>query len=144
LPDRNSLALVIRNWLHSLETVASHGQVLPHMRRDREPHIGEYDAKTNAICDFSQIPNLSELGQEPACSGDRGMRVLLLLPVVFQHLIAGRGQLGTILLQASQNGEVALIYHGATEALNVARTSRLLLRSAAALLLLGDGPGGHR
>jgi hypothetical protein len=23
---------------------------------DREPHIGEYDAKTNAFCDFSQIP----------------------------------------------------------------------------------------
>src|SRR6267154_4860930 len=24
--------------------------------RDREPHIGEYDAKTNAICDFSHTP----------------------------------------------------------------------------------------
>jgi hypothetical protein len=114
------------------------------MPRDREPHIGEYDAKTNAICDFSQFPTVSELGQEPARSGDSGMRVLLLLPVVFQHLIAGRGQLGTILLQASQNGEVALIYHGTAEALNIARTSRLLLRRAAALLLLGAGSGGHR
>jgi hypothetical protein len=30
------------------------------MQRDREPHIGEYEAKTNAICGFSQIPITSE------------------------------------------------------------------------------------
>jgi hypothetical protein len=30
------------------------------MRSDREPHIGEYDAKTNAICGFSQIPMAPE------------------------------------------------------------------------------------
>jgi hypothetical protein len=56
LPDRNSLAVVIENWLHSLKMVDSHGPVLPRMRADREPHIGEYDTKTNAICDFSQVP----------------------------------------------------------------------------------------
>jgi hypothetical protein len=50
LPDRNWLALVIDNWLYSLETVASHGPALPRMRMDREPHIGEYDVKTNAVC----------------------------------------------------------------------------------------------
>jgi hypothetical protein len=30
------------------------------MHIDRGPHIGEYDAKTNAICDFSQIPTAPE------------------------------------------------------------------------------------
>jgi hypothetical protein len=40
--------------------VASHGWLLPRMRADRKPHIGEYDTKTNAICDFSQIPAASE------------------------------------------------------------------------------------
>ena len=40
------------------------------MRIDREPHIGEYDAKTNAICDFSQIPTASEWGPASACGGD--------------------------------------------------------------------------
>jgi hypothetical protein len=34
----------------------------PRMRTDREPHIGEYAAKTNAICDCSQIPVTPELG----------------------------------------------------------------------------------
>ncbi len=29
------------------------------MRIDRKPHIGEYDAKTNAICDFPQIQKAS-------------------------------------------------------------------------------------
>jgi hypothetical protein len=53
--------VVIENWLHSLKMVDSHGPVLPRMRADREPHIGEYDTKTNAICDFSQIPIASEL-----------------------------------------------------------------------------------
>src|ERR1700676_3385950 len=67
-----------------------------------------------------------------------------LLSVVLQHLIAGLGQLGTILLQAGQNGEIALIDDRTAEALNVARTSRLLLRSSAALLLLGEGTGGKR
>ena len=82
-----------------------------------------------------------------ADNGPRGgngwRRVLLLLPVVFQHLIAGRGQLGTMFLKAGQNGEVALIDHRAAEALNVARTGRLFLRRAATLLL-GDGAGGNR
>jgi hypothetical protein len=36
--------------------VISRAAAIPRMRMDREPHIGEYDAKTNAFCDFSQIP----------------------------------------------------------------------------------------
>ena len=69
---------------------------------------------------------------------------VVLLPVVFQHLVASRGQLGTILLKAGQDGQIALIYHRATEALNIARASLLLLRGAATLLLLGIGRGGNR
>lgn len=68
------------------------------------------------------------------------MQAAVLLPVIFEHLIAGWGQLGTILLKTSQNGEVALIYHLAAVALHIARTSRLLL-CRAATLLLGDGAG---
>jgi hypothetical protein len=41
--------------------VISLAAAIPRMRWDREPHIGEYDAKTNAGCDISQIPGMSEL-----------------------------------------------------------------------------------
>jgi hypothetical protein len=67
----------------------------------------------------------------------------LLLAVVFQHLIAGQGQPGTVFLKTRQNGEIALIDHRTAEALNVARAGLLLLRRAAALRL-GDGTGGNR
>jgi hypothetical protein len=68
----------------------------------------------------------------------------VLLPVVLQHLIAGRADLGTKLLKAGQNREVALIHHSAAVALNIAGTRLLFLRRAAAILLLGDGTGGNR
>jgi hypothetical protein len=61
-----------------------------------------------------------------------------LLPVGLQHLIAGRADLGAILLEASEDGEVALIDHCAAVALNVAGAGLLFLRRAAALLL-GEG-----
>jgi hypothetical protein len=34
--------------------------LLPAKRTDREPHIGEYDVKTNAICDATLIPAVPE------------------------------------------------------------------------------------
>ena len=107
------------------------------MRMDREPHIGEYASKTNAICEDRLIP-AAPLWRRPARDGGGFSRGLL--PVVLQHLVAGFTQLGTILLQAGQNGEIALIDHGAAKTLNVAGTSLLLLRGAAALLL-SDGTG---
>jgi hypothetical protein len=65
-----------------------------------------------------------------------------LLPVGLQDLIAGHRQLWTILLKAGKNGEIALINHWTAIALNVARTSRLLLRRAAALRWrIGNGNG---
>jgi hypothetical protein len=58
-----------------------------------------------------------------------------LLAVASQDLIARLAQLRTDSLKTGQDGEIALIDHLAAVALNVARTSRLLLRSAASLLL---------
>src|SRR4249920_464593 len=66
-----------------------------------------------------------------------------LLAVAFQHLIAGRAYLGTILLQTSQNDEIALIHQRAAEAADVARAGLLLFRGATALLL-GERAGGKR
>src|ERR1700676_5044629 len=44
---------------YSLETVASHRPAPPRMRLDREPHIGEYDVKTNAVCAFPHTATAS-------------------------------------------------------------------------------------
>jgi hypothetical protein len=72
LPDRNSLALVIKDWLHSFGRNGFARAGSQRMRMDREPHIGEYDAKTNAICDFSQIPGTPKQAQNgPAPSARR-------------------------------------------------------------------------
>jgi hypothetical protein len=57
------------------------------------------------------------------------------LAVAFQHLIAGHGDLGAILLQAGEDGEVALIDHRAAVALHVTGAGLLFLRRATALLL---------
>src|ERR1700753_279545 len=65
-----------------------------------------------------------------------------LLAVVLEHLIAGLGDLRPVLLQAGQDGEVALIDHLAAEALDIARTGRLFLRGTAALFL-GDRTAGE-
>ena len=67
----------------------------------------------------------------------------LLLAVVFQDLIAGQGQPGTVFLKARQNGEIALIHQGAAKTLDVAGARLLLFRRAAALLL-GKGAGRNR
>src|SRR5438445_6467448 len=54
-PDRSSLALVIkRNWLYS-SGLAARADAW-RMRRDREPHIGEYAAKTNAVWAHKPMP----------------------------------------------------------------------------------------
>src|SRR5712671_6941610 len=110
--------------------------------RDREPHIGEYDAKTNAICDFSHTPPVRIrpiIGRQRQLSDARAV----LLVVVFEHLGASGTQLGTILLKAGQDGEIALIDDGAAELLDIAVASLLLLGCAAARRF-GDGTGGNR
>jgi hypothetical protein len=71
---------------------ASYAPVFARMQADREPHIGEYEAKTNAICDFQQIPAASESADNrPASCGFLPTLALPLLSVILQHLIACRG-----------------------------------------------------
>jgi hypothetical protein len=66
----------------------------------------------------------------------------VLLSVVGQHLIAAGGEFGAVLLQARQNGEIALIHQRAAKTLDVAR-ARLLLLWRTTSLLLGEGAGGN-
>src|SRR4051812_45192016 len=67
-----------------------------------------------------------------------------LLPVVLQNLVAGGTDLGTMLLEAGQDGEIALVDHRTAELLHVTVTGLLLLRRPAARLLLGEGLGRNR
>jgi len=111
------------------------------MPTDRRPHIGEYDTKTNANGDLSQISITFEIGRKIG----RSRLQPPLLPVIHQNLIAGRGELGAVLLQAGQNGQVTLVHDGSTIFLNIVGAGLLFLRRAASLLLwLGNGPGGQR
>src|ERR1700712_1547962 len=68
-------------------------------------------------------------------------RSMALLPMLGQHLAARRRKLGTILLQASQNSEIALVHHFSAKARNVACARLLLFVSAA---MLGQRAGWNR
>jgi len=59
------------------------------------------------------------------------------LPVVLENLVAGGADLGTMLLQTRQDGEIALVNHRTAELLHVAGAGLLFLRRSAALL--GEG-----
>jgi hypothetical protein len=107
----------------------------------RQPHIGEYVTKTNAIRAPRQTPAASRNGRRQAFE-DGFLR--LLLTVIGQDLITSLGQLGAILLQAAQNDEVGVVHHRTAEFLDVVGAGLLLLRRSATLLLLGDGPAGDR
>ena len=63
--------------------------------------------------------------------------------MVGQHLVAGFGQLRTILLKARQNDEVALVHQRSAKTRDVAR-ARFLLIGRTATRLLGDGAGRNR
>ena len=60
-----------------------------------------------------------------------------------QHLVAGGADLAAVLLQAGENGEIALIDDGAAVTLHVTRAG-LLLIGRTAPLLLGEGAGRER
>src|ERR1700732_3834 len=88
----------------------------------------------------------SELAENEPLGGGRWLRGRL-LAVAHQDLVAGMGQLRTILLKAGQNGQVVLIHDGATIFLDIVSAGLLLLGGAATLLrllLLSDRPGGSR
>jgi hypothetical protein len=132
-PDRSSLALVI-NRTGYIGLAWRHAPMLQAHATDREPHIGEYAAKTNAIWGDQPVrPAPAVAPDRPGTTVDRCEGGLL--AVVFQDLVAGRCDLRAILLQACQDREVALIDHRAAKALHVTRASLLLLGRAAALLL---------
>src|ERR1700722_2482598 len=84
LPDRNWLALVIRNWAFALKTRLRTAADWAGMRRDRGPHIGEYDGKTNAIRDFRDDPAASERARKTDPSEDPPDANAALLPVILQ------------------------------------------------------------
>src|SRR6266576_532642 len=111
-PDRSSLALVIKKlatfvWLGGMHRRLAHAM-------GSRPHIGEYAAKTNAIWADQPYPPRLQSGQNRPDATVNGCRRRL-LPVVLEHLITGLGDLRTILLQARQNGEIALVDDRAAE-----------------------------
>src|SRR4029453_1964716 len=67
-----------------------------------------------------------------------------LLDGVLQKLVTGGTDLGTMLLEAGQDGEIALVDDRTAELLDVAGEGLLLFRRSAALLLLGEGSGRSR
>src|SRR5580704_17565816 len=87
LPDRNWLALVIRNRAfalkHGLRTAADWAG----MRRDRGPHLGVDDGKTNAFRDAGDDPAASEQGRKTGPSEDPPDANAALLSVILQHQI---------------------------------------------------------
>ena len=108
---------------------------------------------TSAACPSRELVNRNHTRNlDFWCSFDSEVRKKwdlrgALLPVVYQNLIAGIGQLWTILLQAGQYGQVVLIHDGTTIFLNIVSTGLLLFGRATTLLLLrllGDGPSGDR
>jgi hypothetical protein len=107
----------------------------------RQPHIGEYATKTNAIRAHRRRPAAPWNGRRRAF--EEGF-LRLLLTVTDKNLIAGLGQLGPVLLQAVQNDEVGVVHHRTAEFLNVMGTGFLLLGRSAVLLLLGHSPGRNR
>src|SRR5580658_8729841 len=123
--------MVIRNGLHWSGHAWSAGAGDPAQAgKSRTSYRGI--AGQNQCC--RDRPTASGASQSSAGGCGRQMRSIL-LPVVLQHLIACFADLGTIFLEAGQNGEIALIDQLAAEALNISGTSFLLFRRAAALLL---------
>jgi hypothetical protein len=106
----------------------------------RQPHIGEYVTKTNAIRAHRRRP--AAPWNERRRAFEEGF-LRLLLTVIGQDLITSLGELGAILLQAVQNDEVGVVHHRTAEFLDVVSAGLLLLRRSATLLL-GDGPAGDR
>src|SRR5258705_9988756 len=87
------------------------------------------------VCRFRRARDRAENGPSAGLTDESGV----LLAVVLEDLVAGCTYLGSMFLEARQNGEVALVDHRAAVLLDVAGTGLLLLRRSAALLLLGEG-----
>src|SRR4051794_32893133 len=107
----------------------------------RGPHIGEYGRKTNPVSRWlpfaDQVrkgaPGPPFVGQWPS-----------LLVVVLQDLVAGLRDLGPVLLEAGQDGEITLVDDRTAELLHIARAGLLLGVRAAPLLGERCGREGGR
>jgi hypothetical protein len=106
---------------------------------------GTLDVPTQSISRFGQREGLVTIGLK-LCSEKISVHapncrlIWLLLAVVDQHLTTGHGQFLTIILETSQNGEIALIHQLAAETLDIARAGLLLLLCAA----VSKGAGRNR
>ena len=96
---------------------------------------GTLDVPTQSISRFGQREGLVTIGLK-LCSEKISVHapncrlIWLLLAVVDQHLTTGHGQFLTIILETSQNGEIALIHQLAAETLDIARAGLLVLLCA--------------
>src|SRR5258708_5134142 len=106
----------------------------------RTPYRGYPAAKpTQTVAFWRHGPVHAPRWRTITASGGRRAN---LLSVTDQHLVAGCGQLWTVLLKARQNDEIAPIHQRAAESRNVARAGFLLLLRAAVLALCEGGAGG--
>src|SRR5947199_5177993 len=140
-PDRRSLAVVIRNWLHSLG-IGGVRRCSAHARRSRAPYRGiRCQNQCYMGCLAPPVTRVIELRMAIPRGLTDASRALL--TVALEDLVAGGADLGTMFLQTRQDGEIALVDHGTAELLHVAGAGLLFLRRSAALLL-GEGSGRSR
>src|ERR1700712_3645466 len=141
LPDRSSLALVIRNRLSAEKIGFSWRWAAADAAGPHAPYRGirlqnQCYRRWRAVRPWPDRCwcRLQARFADAKCPA--------LLAVVLQHHVASLGQLGAVLLQAGENSEVALIDHRTAVTLNIPGTGRLLLGRSATLLR--DGGGGDR
>ena len=150
-PDRSSLALVIgigcTCWTWPFRRLGFENTGM--QDRSRTPYMGNSRAKPMLSPYLRSRTTAVRIRNRPGgpCR-KRSFDFIegkILLPVACQHLAARGGQLWTILLQARQNDEIALIHQWTAKPLHVARTGLLLGRRTATLLLSDcSGRNGYR
>src|SRR6185436_217931 len=92
-PDRRSLALVIRNWLHSLG-IGGARRCSAHARRSRAPYRG-IRRQNQCYMGCLAPPVTRVMEPKTAFSARVNGRERRLLAVVLQNLVAGGTDLGT-------------------------------------------------
>src|SRR6266702_184189 len=142
LPDRNSLAEVIEGW----STIVGTGWIFcPHRLAPavppRPPYRGIRPQNQSCLSMAALRIRPQKAVQDPPFVGQRPS----LLVVVLQDLVAGLGNLGPVLFEAGQDGEIALVDDRTAELLHIAGAGLLL--GVRATPLLGERSrrkGGRR
>src|SRR4051812_18262964 len=106
-PDRNSLALVIRETCY-IGPKSGRRRSFTHATGSRAPYRG-IRRQNQCYLGYQAMPPRRPTTPETGLARRLTEVNVALLPVVLQHLVAGRRNLGAILLQAGQDGEIALI-----------------------------------